>query len=109
MSDGGTNGNAPRSPRRLLENERAFKQLNEKVERLVRETYTEEEAAEGVGFFCECSNLECDARIRIGLEDWEAVHRTPDQFTLRHGHEMPEIERVIAETPDYVVVEKLIS
>jgi hypothetical protein len=109
MSDGGSNGNAPRSPRRLLENELAFKQLNEKVERLVRETYAEEEAAEGVGFFCECSNLDCDARIRISLEDWAEVHRAPDQFTIRHGHEIPEIERVIAETPHYVVVEKIVG
>lgn len=58
------------------------------------------------GFFCECSSVDCLARLPLGHEDYDRVHARPDLFTLAPGHEVPAVETVIERADGWLVVRK---
>lgn len=105
-----------KSERRLAENEVAFREANERIHRGFREVNqlaeedNQPEFRVGddteVSFFCECSNLKCQQRIRLTLEDYGWIHREDDHFIVVPGHESLEIEHVVTARPDFNVVEK---
>jgi hypothetical protein len=95
------------SERRQVENERAFKRLNAKIEEHVRQMQGGQEAAEEVpGFLCECADMRCRERLAIEVDEYADAHREPGRYCVRPGHERPDLERVLARRPGYVVVEK---
>lgn len=107
------------SDRRLTENEIIFRQINERthrgfleVNRLAKEDHQYEfimgDDAE-LDFYCECSNIKCEKRIRATLGDYGQIHREPDHFIVLPGHEVTKIERVIAKRPEYYTVQKRIN
>ena len=55
---------------------------------------------------CECSDPECNAPILVTDKDYEAVRAHGARFFLIDGHELPEVEEVIARVGPYIVVEK---
>jgi hypothetical protein len=63
--------------------------------------------ADGPGFLCECSNLDCTEIVFVDLATYEEVRRHDQRFFVRTGHDIPEIERIVAEGSGYVVVEKV--
>jgi hypothetical protein len=63
--------------------------------------------ADGPGFLCECSNLDCTEIVFVDLRTYEDVRRNDRRFFVRTGHDIPEIERIVGEGQGYVVVEKL--
>jgi hypothetical protein len=98
------------SERRLVENEVIVKKLNERLKKTVKtllETTDSDEVE--LLFNCECSDLQCDARIKIGLKTYENIHKRKDYFTLTRGHEIPEIEDVVERNEDYIIVQKLLK
>ncbi|MGH2933847.1 MAG: hypothetical protein ACRDL2_04950 [Gaiellaceae bacterium] len=89
--------------RRLAENERLFREVNERIER----------AAAGHGddaheyeFLCECSNLDCDLMLPLRLADYERARAEPVLFIVAYGHELPEIESVVDRADGYQLVRK---
>jgi hypothetical protein len=58
-------------------------------------------------FLCECGHVECVEHIELTREEYEEVRAEPTHFVLMPGHENGSVERVIAETKRFVVVEKL--
>jgi 5-bromo-4-chloroindolyl phosphate hydrolysis protein len=66
-----------------------------------------EEAAGLLTFVCECGRLGCNKLIQLTRDEYEAVRANARQFAVVDGHEIPEVESVVARTERYIVVEKL--
>jgi hypothetical protein len=67
-------------------------------------------AAEGdTKLICECADLRCNATLEVTADDYAQRSRGAAGFWVRPGHEMAGLERVVKETGDYAVVQKLVS
>ena len=96
------------SERRLAENEVIFKQLNEEVKAFVLEDASDTEfATKKLGFYCECSNMDCRQRIRLTAKEYDDIHSNEKRFVLLPGHDMPQVETVVTKSEDHMVVEKI--
>jgi len=105
--------------RRMVENEVVFRQANEKVAGGL-DSLSKLAAHEGqselapskdmaIQFFCECSDENCRERISLTLDNYRRHHENKKRFIVKSGHEVPEIEFIIATFTDHVVVEKRIQ
>jgi hypothetical protein len=88
--------------RRLARNEVLFREANEAIER----GQWPDNPAKPVRFRCECSNMECNEAVELTLAEYEQVRRFPRRFVIVAGHEIPDIEAVVARADGHVVVEK---
>ena len=77
-----------------------FREVNERVDEL-----NETRAVNGE-LLCECATKECLETITLTRAEYEDVRRVPTHFFTLPGHEVPEIERVVARREGYIVVEK---
>jgi hypothetical protein len=59
-----------------------------------------------VPFLCECSDTRCRELIRMPWEEFAALHRHGDLYVVVPGHELLEVEQLVAESKRYNVVEK---
>ena len=89
--------------RRIGENEILFREVNERVEAL-NEAFNA--VTDRVSIVCECGQLECIERISMSLAEYEDVRREPTAFAVIPGHELPDVETVVAEGEAYAVVRK---
>jgi hypothetical protein len=106
------------SERRLAENEVYFRQMNESVQKgfdelkqMAKEDNQEHLITEHdtpLNFYCECSNEDCKQRIPLTLDEYKAAHKNSDTFIVTPGHEITNIEKVIAKEQNYMIVEKYI-
>jgi maleate cis-trans isomerase len=90
---------------RLGANEALFREVNERVAE-VAEKFIADESSDRVDFSCECGSAACTQQIAMTMVEYETVRAEPTRFAVIPGHEMPEIERVVARHPNYLVVEK---
>jgi hypothetical protein len=89
--------------RRLAENEAAFREVNESLR------YTATQGTSTVPTFrllCECGDAECAEFVEVTSSEYETVRATATHFIVRPGHELPGIERVVASSDRFSVVEK---
>ena len=103
----------------MAENEVVFRQYNERVEEGFAELkrMAEEEGQESLldddnstlHFYCECSDEDCRQRVQLEPSRYKDIHIRRDRFVVVCGHENETIERVVEKTPDYCVIEKLMS
>ncbi len=88
--------------RRLAVNESLLRYVNERigggVERFDIKGRTD--------FLCECARQDCNARVRVTLEEYNRVRGHGARFILCPGHEQPDVERVVEEHDGWVVAEK---
>jgi hypothetical protein len=89
--------------RRLAENERLFRDVNERIERVAVEHGLDAHVYE---FLCECSNLDCDLLLSMTLAEYEGARADATVFLVAPGHELPEIEDVVRRTEQYQLVKK---
>ena len=107
------------SERRQVENEAVFRQMNEKVEKSLKKL---DKMAKDDGyksdlpidemvlhFYCECADENCRQRIPLTLKKYQELHKNRSKFIVIPGHEVSNIEKVIAEKPMYNEVEKNIT
>jgi hypothetical protein len=80
-----------------------MRELNEQVYAMAAKV----EHDESVLLICECVNSGCSTPLSVTRTGYERVRDSPMTFVVKPGHVLPEEERVVEETPDYVVVEKL--
>jgi hypothetical protein len=90
--------------KRMGLNETAFRSANERIESLAHGFSLVTERAQ---FICECGSATCMERISLTLAEYEHVRSSPTWFVVVHGHEIPEIERLVEEFATYAIVEKL--
>lgn len=89
---------------RLARNETLFREVNERIEQAVAAADREDDHV--YEFFCECSNSDCTLLLPLTISEYEAARSEPHQFIVAPGHELPEIETVVARTPGYQLVTK---
>jgi hypothetical protein len=85
---------------RVARNESLFREANERINEAQEEDPTESE------YLCECGDPDCTAPVSLTLREYEDVRREPTHFAILPGHEDPEIEKVVAWSERFVVVEK---
>ena len=88
---------------RLARNESLFRSVNENIEEAAASGQLDEHVFE---FFCECSNIDCTLLLPMTVSEYERVRADPKQFVVAPGHDLPEIEIVVARTDTYQVVIK---
>jgi len=106
----------PITERRQIENEMIFRRANEKVgdsldqiDAMHREDGNPKLVRNEdilLQFKCECSDENCDARIKIKLSIYRKIHENRDAFIIKLKHQVEEIEKVILSEDNYIVVEK---
>jgi hypothetical protein len=103
--------------RRLVDNELVFREYNERIQhgfdnldRLARQEGRHDlvfQDDEPLHFYCECSDENCVKRIQMKPSEYSQVHEKRNRFVAIDGHDVPEIERIVSRTLDYIVVEKM--
>jgi hypothetical protein len=89
---------------RLARNEALFREVNERI-REAGERFRDPPAQE-YEFFCECPDTSCVERVALTLAEYEAIRQDPRRFLVAPGHEVPEIEHVVAQEEPATIVEK---
>jgi hypothetical protein len=88
---------------RLAGNETLFRSVNERIEHAAASGEIDDHVFE---FFCECSNTDCTLLLPLTVTEYERVRADPRQFVVAPGHELPEIENVVARMSAYQIVIK---
>ena len=88
---------------RIAANESAFRDVNEAIAR--GQWLGEQDHA--ARFRCECARFGCNELIELTPREYEAVRANPRHFAVQPGHELPEVEVVVARNPGYLIVEKV--
>ena len=88
--------------RRLGLNEVLFREVNERLAE-VRDPSLRPEGT--YDFICECANRDCDARVALTVAEYEAVRSESTHFAIFPGHQIPEIESVVAAGDLYALVQ----
>jgi hypothetical protein len=87
---------------RLARNQSLFREVNERIEEVGG-------TANVVEFVCECSDRECVSTVELELAEYERIRAESTWFVVKTGHNLPEIERIIAQDDGYAVVEKVVA
>ena len=93
------------SPRkkRMGRNEALFRQINEHIVDVSRALPNHEQFQ----ILCECARLDCVDKISFTKDGYTAARLGSDTFIVIPEHHDPEIERVLAKEPSFLVVEKV--
>jgi len=88
--------------RRLARNEALFREVNESVRALSANGH------DGVfhDYFCECADVECTIRVKLTSNEYEIARSEGRRFIVACGHERHDIERIVAESERFLLVEK---
>jgi hypothetical protein len=83
--------------KKLLENPDVFRSLNERIA---------EQELRRLELICECDAETCMERVVITPVEFREVQRHRGWYVVRPGHALDEADRVVAEEPAFVVIEK---
>jgi hypothetical protein len=83
-------------------NEAAIRDVNEGIER--GQWPGDEDTP--VGFRCECARLGCNRLVELTIHEYEGIRSHPRRFVVAPGHELPDVETVVATRTGYLIVEK---
>ena len=83
---------------RVGRNEAVFREVNERINDVTRE-----DAAE---YLCECGNATCTETIQMTVAEYEGVRADPTHFAVLPGHEIPDVEDVVARKERFLIVRK---
>ena len=85
--------------RRMAQNEVLFREVNERINEVVRDTTAAE-------YHCECGNATCTETIPMTVADYEDMRTDPTCFAVLPGHEIPDLEDVVKRSDGFLVVRK---
>jgi hypothetical protein len=88
---------------RLGLNEAIFRELNERIEQLA-ETFGIEE--QQLDLVCECADGTCTERIAMTRKEYEDLRSESTHFAVFPGHEVLDVESLVARRAAYNVVRK---
>jgi hypothetical protein len=91
----------------LVENEKLLRRSNERTQKRVKRDFTTAQRIKTtLHFYCECATVPCTMRIKLTEAEYEAIHNERDKFIVAKGHEIANIEKIVAKHENYNVVEK---
>jgi hypothetical protein len=85
--------------RRVARAEINRRQVNEAIERGRGERF------DGT-FVCECGRIACNAKLRLSLDEYEAVRSSFERFLVAPGHEIAGIDEIAEDHDEYLVAVK---
>ena len=88
---------------RLGLNEALFREVNERL-RDLNETFVP--LTNRVELICECANPACAERISFTVGEYEELRAEPDRFVVAPGHEVADVEDVVATGERWHIVRK---
>src|SRR5688500_1077989 len=88
---------------RIAKNEAIVREINEGIEEAMASRTPEDDTR----MMCECGNLDCQLLIAITVPEYEDVRQNGLRFVVVKDHVIPDVERVVAETERFDVVEKV--
>jgi hypothetical protein len=88
----------------IARNEALFREVNERVQEV-----SESRATLTTDFVCECGDAGCTKTIPLRDEEYERVRADPLLFAVVPGHEIPDVEEVVAENERFNVVRKHVA
>lgn len=93
---------------RIAQNEFVLRDVNERIAEKTSELEARGLAArdETSEYLCSCGRPDCEASLKLTLEEFEKAHERADQFVVAPGHDVPAIEDVVAHYGTYAVVRK---
>ena len=91
------------APERKAKNESVFREVNERIGDAAAEFGVPDEAS----FVCECGDAECTNMVSMTLLEYGDVRSEGRRFAILPGHEDTSVERVVARTDRFSVVEKV--
>jgi hypothetical protein len=89
---------------RIARNETIFREVNERIEEVSANA-----PGKHVEFLCECGDRECAEVIALARGEYEGLRADPVLFAVLPGHEIPEVEIVVAENERFLTVRKLVE
>lgn len=87
---------------RIARTESLFRDVNERIAESAGRFGSEDAA-----FVCECDDASCTDRIHTTIETYEDVRADGAQFLVSDDHVNDEVERVVEQTDDFTLVEKV--
>lgn len=88
--------------RRIGMNEGLFRNMNEQLKGLAERFELDDQLL----LVCECGYPECEQRVRVPAEQYEQIRADARFFALVPGHELEDVEEIVAERDGYNVVKK---
>jgi 5-bromo-4-chloroindolyl phosphate hydrolysis protein len=88
---------------RAARNQALFRAVNEKLREL-NEAFSDVSTTYAIA--CECADVSCVETVHILMDEYVEVREHPNRFAVLADHVYPEVERVVAQTDGYVIVEK---
>jgi len=90
--------------RRVGLNEAVFREVNERIRDV---NHGIAELGDGrIHVVCECGELSCHDQIGIEPAAYEEIRRNDRRFVVVPGHEVPDVETVVAVGDGWIAVEK---
>ena len=80
-----------------------FREVNDRIREIVGVHPFD---GEGFEILCECADFTCARTLPISVAVYDEVRSNAKQFINLPGHNIPDVERTVAESGSYVVVEK---
>jgi hypothetical protein len=87
---------------RIAKNEAISREINEGIEEAMSSLSPDGYAR----MVCECGLSDCERLIAISVSEYEDARRDALRFVVAKDHVIPDVERVVAETERYTLVEK---
>jgi hypothetical protein len=84
--------------RRMSLNEATFRTINDAIERRADR--------DPITFVCECARVGCNELLQLTGVEYQEVRAHPRRFAVVIGHELPDVEDVVARHELHLVVEK---
>ena len=96
-----SDGHIDARERRIARNEALFREVNERVKEVSEGAPTDQ-----VDFLCECGDETCTESISLTRAEYEGLRADALLFGVRQGHEIPDVEEVVAENDRFWTVRK---
>jgi hypothetical protein len=87
--------------RTIARNEALFREVNERVEEVSGGS-----SLDATDFLCECGNADCTEAIALLVHEYEELRSDPLLFAVAPGHEIDDVEFVVAENERFWTVRK---
>jgi hypothetical protein len=84
-------------------NEAVFREVNERIENLAD---TFDLKTQALDLVCECGDGACEERLSMTRAEYEELRADAHQFAVCPGHEVPDVESVVARLKGYNIVRK---
>jgi len=91
------------SDERLAKNEILFREINERLDEMSVPW------SKTTDYLCECSEMSCTKVVELRNDEYERARSRPTVFVVAHGHERPEIEKVVEANEGFLLVEKIVA